>query len=86
MAASLTRVRRSRPATAKLSFQGSVFNDLAARKGALNDVQRAELCNIDRSTLSRIKGNQIVPNLDLAMHIAETVGTPVEKLWIRQAA
>lgn len=73
------------PATAAL--RADVFDQLAAKLGATNDVQRARLLGVDRATIGRMKAHKFAPRLAVALRMADTLGTTVEELFeLEQAA
>ena len=52
------------------------------RKGAnLTQEDLASMTGVSRQTIISIEKNKIVPGLDIAMRIAESLKTPINKLF-----
>lgn len=75
-------LRRTRaPEIKAVRLRVEVFEELTARKNATTVQARAELLNLNRDTVRRLRGGSYEPTLGTAMHIARVLGTKVEKLW-----
>ncbi len=62
-------------------FNGDLFNRRCELYGATTEAQRAELVDVDVSTLSRFRRRLMGPRLELARRIAERLGVTVDDLW-----
>lgn len=78
--------RDSSATPATIALRTDVFLALTAKVGAHNDVARARLFGVDRATIRRMKTHQFAPRLELAMRMAECLGTTVDELFERVAA
>jgi DNA-binding XRE family transcriptional regulator len=69
-------------ATPSLSIRlrTDVFDALAANLAG-TEQDRARLIGLDRTTLYRIRRGRVVPTLDVAMRLAERLGTTVDELF-----
>ncbi|WAA10037.1 helix-turn-helix transcriptional regulator [Fervidibacillus albus] len=48
----------------------------------LSQGKLAELCNVSRQTINAIENNKYDPSLPLAFKISETLGFPIEEIFI----
>ncbi|HEU4544525.1 MAG TPA: hypothetical protein VFR23_25585, partial [Jiangellaceae bacterium] len=60
-----------------------VYDALAAAKGVKKVVQQAALHGVHRSAMFRLRSGERSASLDLAMRMAEDLGTTVEVLFER---
>jgi len=67
----------------KLRLNTDLFDTLAARKGATTHQQRIDLIQVDRATYFRWRQGATAPSLDVALRIADRLGTTVDRLWPR---
>ena len=80
MSAAQTSPERGIRATARIKLREDVFDARAKELGATTDVDRARLCDMDRTNLHRIRKGQ-APSLELAMHMAARLQLSVEDLF-----
>lgn len=64
-----------------IRLRGAVFDELTSRLGATNEVERARLIDVDRTTLYRIRERKVTPTLEVAMRMAERLGSTVDELF-----
>jgi DNA-binding XRE family transcriptional regulator len=81
MVATRADARRGSSATPTRRLDNDLFDKLATDRGANTEVEKAALVGIDRGTLYRFRVRMFTPSLDVAMRMAETLGTTVEKLF-----
>jgi DNA-binding XRE family transcriptional regulator len=62
-------------------LDNDLFDELTAKKGAITDQERADLIGVPRSQLYRYRAGRFSPQLALAMHMAQVLGTSVERLF-----
>lgn len=72
------------PATPRIDF--ATFDIKCAERGALDEAARAELVDVDRTTLWRWRNGRQTPTLAQAVDIAERFGISVEELIGRVTA
>lgn len=58
-----------------------VFEELIAQTDATSETARALLLDMDRTTLYRIRRGKVTPTLEVALKMADRLGTTVEKLF-----
>ncbi|MGC1214124.1 MAG: hypothetical protein WA890_23055 [Micromonospora sp.] len=75
-----TQQRGTAATPSPIRLRTEVLDELTSAKGASTEVERARLLEIDRTTLYRIRGGQ-VPTLEVALRMAERLGTTVEQLF-----
>lgn len=80
MSAAPTPQDRGLRATSRIKLRADVFDARTAELGATTDVDRARLCDMDRTNLYRIRSGQ-TPSLELAMHMAARLDLAVEDLF-----
>jgi DNA-binding XRE family transcriptional regulator len=68
----------------KLRLNVDLFDRLAAKHGARTQQDRANLVRVDRATFIRWRQGYTAPSLDVAMRIADQLGTRIDKLWQRE--
>lgn len=75
-------LRRKRATTVEPAcLRVELFEELTAKKGATTDQARAELLNLNRFTIRRLREPGYEPSVGTALHIAQVLRTKVEKLW-----
>jgi DNA-binding XRE family transcriptional regulator len=74
-------VRGTNASLSPVRLRAARFDELCAAKGAHTEVARAELANVDRRTLYRWRDGERTPGLDVALLLAERLGTTVEDIW-----
>lgn len=79
-----TQSRNARVALKPIRLRVDVFDTAAAIKGAENNTTRARLIGTTRENFLRIRNGQ-TPSLELALHMAETLGVKVEDLFEAEA-
>jgi len=63
------------------------FDELCAAKGATTDIAIAKLAGVDRRTLNRWRNGKVTPGFDVALALAQSLGTNVEDIWrLRRSA
>jgi len=62
-------------------LNNELFDKLTQQRGATKEIDRAALVGIDRGTLSRFRHRKFTPSLDVAMRMAEVLGTTVAELF-----
>lgn len=72
-------------ARSPIALRTEVFDRLMADRGAVSDVARARELGIDRATISRMRKRRFAPRLELAMRMADLLGTTVDELFERVA-
>jgi DNA-binding XRE family transcriptional regulator len=72
---------RGTGATRKRRLNNELFDQLTEQLGATKEVDRATLVGVDRGTLSRFRHRKFTPSLDVAMRMAEVLGTTVADLF-----
>ncbi len=70
----------------EVSLRTEVYDALAAAKGVTTRIGQARMHGINKTTLVRIRNEERVPNLRLAMRMAADLGTTVEALFVRKDA
>lgn len=68
------------------ALRTEVFDTLAAARGATSNIQRARLIGVDRGTIRRMRNREFAPRLEIALRMAERLGTTVDELFERVAA
>lgn len=71
---------------ATIALRDDIFVALTATLDATNDSQRARLFGVDRATIGRMRKRQFLPRLDVAMRMAEQLGTTVDELFEQVSA
>lgn len=66
---------------ATIQLRNDLFDELTARQGAGNEIERAHLVGIDRTTLYRLRARKYTASLEVAMRMAERLGTTVDDLF-----
>lgn len=64
----------------------AVFDRECALRGATDETARAELVDVDRTTLWRWRKGAQTPSLDVVSRVADRFGLPVDDLIERRAA
>lgn len=64
-----------------IRLRADVFDELASKQGATNEIERARLVAVDRTTLYRIRECKVTPTLKVAMQMAERLGVGVNDLF-----
>ncbi|EEP73541.1 hypothetical protein MCAG_03868 [Micromonospora sp. ATCC 39149] len=80
MSAAPPEINRGIRVASRIRLRTDVFDRLAAERGATTNAARARLCGMDRVNLLRIRKGQ-TPSLELALHMADRLGTKVEDLF-----
>jgi DNA-binding XRE family transcriptional regulator len=73
--------RGTSAAVPSIALRDTVFLELTAKLGAASDVARARLLDVDRATISRMRTGKFLPRLELAMRMADRLGTTVDELF-----
>lgn len=81
MSAAQTSPNRGIRATDRIRLRADVFDQRSGQLGASTEVERAQLCGVDRTTLYRIRNGKTTPSLELAMDMAARLGVTVEELF-----
>lgn len=76
-----TQQRGTNATPSPIRLRADVFDELTSQKGATNEVERARLLEIDRTTLYRIRERKVTPTLEVAMRMAERLGSTVDELF-----
>jgi DNA-binding XRE family transcriptional regulator len=72
--------------TTAIRLRNELFDELTERLGATNDTARAQLVGVDRKTLWRIKQAKFTASLEVAVRMADRLGTTVDELFEQVAA
>lgn len=80
MTAAPTRSESATP-PAPIRLRTNIFDALLADINAGTETERARLFDMDRTTLYRIRKGKVTPTLEVAMRMAERLGTTVEELF-----
>lgn len=80
MSATPVEPNRGVRVASRIRLRVDAFEARCEELGATNDTSRAELCDMSRNNLFRMRNGQ-APSLELAMHMAEKVGLKVEDLF-----
>lgn len=86
MTAASAPSQRGSTATPTIRLDAELFDRLTRAHGADNDVARGKLLDLDRATLRRWREGTSTPGLEIALHVADVLGTSVDKLFPRVAA
>lgn len=73
-------------ARSSIALREDLFDALTAQRGATTEVQRAVLIGVDRGTVRRMRKRLFTPSFDVAMRMAEVLGTTVDELFERVSA
>lgn len=68
-------------ATDRIRLRADIFDARTLQLNATTEVDRAQLCGVDRTTLYRIRHGKTTPSLELAMDMASRLGVTVEQLF-----
>lgn len=68
-------------ATVPPRMNGPLFDDRCAAKGAHTDTEIAALLGVAVSTIGRWRDKGQRPRVDMARHVAATLGVTVDDLW-----
>jgi DNA-binding XRE family transcriptional regulator len=84
MVAAESELERDTNATrSSIALREELFDKLTAKLGAVNEIQRATLIGVDRATIHRMRRRLFTPSFDVAMRMAEVLGTTVDELFER---
>jgi DNA-binding XRE family transcriptional regulator len=81
MAATISRIAASNAPTRRINWK--LFDRLTTARGAKTIDEKAALVGVHRSTLFRLKttDDPLDPSLALASHLAEVLGTKIDRLF-----
>lgn len=72
---------RDMHATSPVRLRADVFDERCQVLGILTEVAKAELVEVDRTTLHRLRRGSLSPRLEVAMRFASALNLKVEDLW-----